>query len=500
MNAAPLKGKGSGAVVIHTNITDRKLAELAVQASETTVRALLDASTQAILAIGEDRKIVLMNAHTEKMFGCSREDLIGRDLEVLVPESIRGRHAGFHQGYFADMRNRPMGIGLDLEARRKDGALFPVEIGLGAIDSDGRRLAVAFVTDITPRKEAEQALRHSELRYRALFEHMNEGVAYCRMIVENGVGTDYTCLAVNKRFEELTGLKDVAGKNVTESLPNIRQTDPDVLERYARVAQTGTPETFETFINAVGRWYSISAYSPEKGYFVAVFDDITARRTMEETLRQSEERMRLAVESTGVGTFDFDVRTQRRIWSDVARSYFGLPPDASVDEAAVREIIHPDDRDRVRRNLKAAMRPGSGGHYTSKFRTTAPNGPVRWVSEWGRVLFDRSGQPERMVGVLLDITERKRLADAAEASANDLPEYLRTGAGHEAADARELSGEGCTLAAQERALLLRALEAAQGNRSKAARTLQMGRNAFRYKLRKYALEAPEPGSAFAAAG
>jgi DNA-binding protein Fis len=146
------------------------------------------------------------------------------------------------------------------------------------------------------------------------------------------------------------------------------------------------------------------------------------------------------------------------------------------------------------------MRPGSGGHYTSKFRTTAPNGPVRWVSEWGRVLFDRSGQPERMVGVLLDITERKRLADAAEASANDLPEYLRTGAGHEAADARELSGEGCTLAAQERALLLRALEAAQGNRSKAARTLQMGRNAFRYKLRKYALEAPEPGSAFAAAG
>ena len=138
-------------------------------------------------------------------------------------------------------------------------------------------------------------------------------------------------------------------------------------------------------------------------------------------MREKEERLRLAVDSTGLGTFDFDPRTGKLIWSDVSKGYFGLPPDAEVDDATFRKGIHPEDRDRVQRIVEEAMRPESHGQYATEYRTIGINdGKERWISAWGRVLFDRLGQPERFIGVMLDISEKKRLEKVAEASRNEI--------------------------------------------------------------------------------
>src|SRR6185436_6579169 len=162
----------------------------------------------------------------------------------LVPMDVQQRHGEHHKAFFADPKTRPMGLGLDLEGQRKDGSRFPIEVSLNTIETSEGRLGVAFVSDITERKRAEEALHQSELQYRGLFEHMHEGLAYCKMIFENGLGSDFIYLAINERFEILTGLKDVTGKRVTEVIPRIRELDPDLLEIYARVALTGTPEKF----------------------------------------------------------------------------------------------------------------------------------------------------------------------------------------------------------------------------------------------------------------
>jgi PAS domain S-box-containing protein len=146
-------------LIVIEDVTERKRAQEELERNESTIRALLDSATQSVVAVNAVGEIVLLNGSTEKMFGYSREELLGQPLEILVPESARGRHVEHRRAYFANMQSRPMGIGLDLEGRRKDGKNFPVEIGLSGIETPAGKLSVAFVSDITQRRQLEQAGR-----------------------------------------------------------------------------------------------------------------------------------------------------------------------------------------------------------------------------------------------------------------------------------------------------------------------------------------------------
>jgi two-component system, cell cycle sensor histidine kinase and response regulator CckA len=113
-------------------------------------------------------RIMRTNTRLAEMFGYEQEELDGQSLEMLLPERLRAAHVQHRQGFFADPRVRPMGFGLELTARRKDGREFPVEISLSYIKSDEGLLALGFVTDITPRRSAEQRL-HAEFLVTRVF-------------------------------------------------------------------------------------------------------------------------------------------------------------------------------------------------------------------------------------------------------------------------------------------------------------------------------------------
>jgi len=130
-------------------------------------------------------------------------------------------------------------------------------------------------------EERSAALRESVDRYRSLFENMLNGFAFCRMLFDQERPQDFIYLDVNSAFESLTGLKNVVGKKVSEVIPGIRESDPELFEIYGRVALTGKPEKFEKYVAALNMWFSISVFSPEKEHFVAVFDDTTKRKQAE---------------------------------------------------------------------------------------------------------------------------------------------------------------------------------------------------------------------------
>jgi PAS domain S-box-containing protein len=131
------------------------------QKSEQLVLALLESASQAVISIDQTGRIVLANRRAEEMFGYSREELLGARIEILLPESKRGGHTRERDRYFSRPHTRPMGIGMDLAGRRQDGTEFPVEVSLSYVEIEGTVLAIAFVSDISQRKQLEDQLLHA---------------------------------------------------------------------------------------------------------------------------------------------------------------------------------------------------------------------------------------------------------------------------------------------------------------------------------------------------
>ena len=139
---------------------DARLTEAALRRSEDTARAVLESASEGIILINTTGCITLVNTAAERMFGYQRSELLGEPLEIMLPERIRRGHVEHRTGYFAEPRVRPMGIGLDLSGRRKDGTAFPLEISLSYVESPDGGVAMAFITDITERKRVEAQLQH----------------------------------------------------------------------------------------------------------------------------------------------------------------------------------------------------------------------------------------------------------------------------------------------------------------------------------------------------
>jgi len=140
----------------------RLRAELAhSRALEERSRALLETAPDAIVVVGADGRIILANSQTEKLFGYSRDELMGQPIEVLVPDRARTGHEARRDRYVAHPGVRPMGSGLDLTARRKDGSEVPVEVSLSPLRTDEGVLVSAAIRDITERREVQRALHQA---------------------------------------------------------------------------------------------------------------------------------------------------------------------------------------------------------------------------------------------------------------------------------------------------------------------------------------------------
>lgn len=146
----------------------------------------------------------------------------------------------------------------------------------------------------------KQELKTNEEKYRSLFANMLNGFAYCKIILDKkGKPIDFVYLEVNDAFEKLTGLKkaDVLGKNATEAIPGIKETHPDLFEIYGNVALTGKKKYFEIHFEPLDIWLSISAYCPKKGYFAAVFENITEQKQNKKKLEEYSQGLELTVEA-----------------------------------------------------------------------------------------------------------------------------------------------------------------------------------------------------------
>ena len=271
--------------------------------------------------------------------------------------------------------------------------------------SDGRLVGVIhIVKDITDRKRVEKALQESLGLYLSLFENMLNGFAYCRMLYDQGNPQDFIFLIVNDAFKSLTGLNDVVGKKASEVIPGICESDAGLMEIYGRVALTRKPEKFEYYVDALKKWFSISLYSPETEYFVAVFDVITERKQAEEALRESEERYRHIVETSLEGIWIIDEEFRTTFANKRIAEMLGYAPEEMLGRRVDSFIFAEDLKDYGSR-VEARQR-GVGETFERRFRRK--DGATIWNIVSSSPLFDGDGRFTGSFSMFTDVTERKK--------------------------------------------------------------------------------------------
>ena len=205
--------EGPVVLTVIQDITLRKKVETDLRQSEERFRSLFEFSPDAIIVTDQEGKITEINGKVEKFFGYGRGDLIGQAVETLIPERFRHAHPVHRKEYGDQPRTRPMGIGLELYGRRKDGTEFPVDIMLSPVRTEGGKFVLSVIRDLSEKKRAEEELARKEREKRYLEEELN----------------------TEHRFEDIIG-ESVGLKRVLKEVETVAAADVTVL----LLGETGT--------------------------------------------------------------------------------------------------------------------------------------------------------------------------------------------------------------------------------------------------------------------
>ncbi len=418
--ARTLDGKPVRMVGTHVDVTADKLHEQGLRASREYARSILDSVPAELAVLDRSGQIRMVNEAWRRFV--RQNDPSGSEVSTYV---------GLN---YLDVCRSSVGDGVEGAAEAYAGILgvldgtrcqFTLEypchspsekrwfqMTVTPLGTDGAGVVVSHM-DISERRKSEEALLLSEKRYRSVVENQTEII--CSYLPDNRLCfvNDAFCSAFGGTREQLLG-RDWHELVDAEEWPQIERLlcemspdHPTVVIENRVPADNGTARWMQ-FVNC-----GVYDEAGERVEIQVVGRDITERKLAELALQASENRLKLALKAARMGVWERDLRQERLIWSPECHAIYDAPGFGG-DFSDFERMILPADAGRVAESVRRAIADGSD--YAEEYRILRGDGELRWVSSMGRPEYDEYGQPLRVVGIVRDITERKRAEAALKAS------------------------------------------------------------------------------------
>jgi PAS domain S-box-containing protein len=409
------------------NIRQRIQAEETVRDTQKRLADIISFLPDAVLAIDQNGQVIAWNEAIERMTGIAAVEMLGKgDYVYSIPFYGERRPILID---LVQMENNEIEKKYDYIQR--DGKRITSETfiptlfgGKGAYlwgtasplyDRAGNPVgAIEVIRDITDRKKTELTLQESEIRFRDLFNNMSSGVAIYEP-VDNG--KDFLIRDINRAVEtiEHVGKDEVVGRSILEVFPGVREFG--LFSVIQRVAKSGIAESHPVSMytdNRISGWRENYVYKIPSGDVVAIYEDVTAKKQAEESLRAAHELLGIALRAARAGTWDWDIPRGRRTLSPEFLALFGLSLNAEPSFETWLATLHPDDREMAVAKTNKAVRDHTA--LWNEYRILLPDGQVRWIGEAGSTTYNDAGEPVRMSGVCIDITDRKKTEETLRES------------------------------------------------------------------------------------
>jgi len=395
------KGKIIGISKIARDITEQKIAE----ENMARLAAIVQSSDDAILSKTPDGIITSWNAAAERLFGYREEEIIGQPVTRLIPPDRMEEETLI----LARLRKGERVEHFETKRITKDGKLLDISLTISPVkDSKGKIIGISKIArDITVQKKLNEGLRESEERLRIATEAAELGT----WDLDLKTGRSIPSL----RHQEIFGYNDPENWSSEKFFSYVHPEEMESTRKFVEEAFKTGSIAFETRIlkdDKSVRWLKINTKALfEKDIPVRLLGtvlDITEEKQADQLLKENEERLRMAIESTRLGTWEYHPLTKEISCSEECKIIFGVPGDFIPGNEFVYKHTHPDDREFVKLEVKKATDPDGSGNCEIEYRIIRDSdNEVRWVKVRGKAFFNSKRQPERFIGTMLDISEEK---------------------------------------------------------------------------------------------
>ncbi|HXH20168.1 MAG TPA: PAS domain S-box protein [Chitinophagales bacterium] len=387
--ASPLHAKSGNA----SNMTERFFSQL------------IKAAAEGIILVDSRGRIMMLNPRCEKMFRYREKELVGKPVEILIPDRFKTKHRYHRQKYIKKPRTRPMGIGMDLFGMRKDGTEFPIEVGLSSFNFEGEKITAAFITDTTLRRQAQETAR------------LLADVVRSSDVFIAGVSKDGKILSWNKGAEKLYGYreKEILGMPISILAP--KWLKGEILSLYERVMKGERIENYETTrVTKDGNLKEMSiTISPRKdaaGNIVGastIARDITQAKQMQAALQKEKETLQQYLDIAGVVFLVLDKKGNVKLINKKGCEILGYAENEILGKNWVSNFL-PDS---IKKEITGLFHSivTERAEFPEKYEhpILRKDGQQRIISWNGIALRDEKGNPAGILSSGEDITEQRAL-------------------------------------------------------------------------------------------